>query len=215
MDITWLGHACFRLRSRDVAVVTDPFSGEGWGHQAIATAGNIVTVSHQDPHHSYAEGVTGNPRVVSGPGEYEIGGVMITGIPGLRRTGQGEPPGKNTMYLLLIEDIRVCHLGDIAGPLTSEQLIVAQDAEILLVPVGGNCTINGAESAKVVAQIEPRVIIPMHYATPETAGHLDLEGLDRFRREMGVSELPAQNRFSVTANSLPLEPTVVILEQRR
>jgi L-ascorbate metabolism protein UlaG (beta-lactamase superfamily) len=215
VEITWLGHSCFRLRSRELTIITDPFGADGWGYSAVETAANVVTVSHEDPHHAYVEGVSGKPRIVRGPGEYEIGGVMITGVRTTRRAGEGEPLGKNTLYVFRLEELSVCHLGDLASALTPEQLEYAQDCGVLLVPVGGGCTINGVEAARVVAQIEPRLVLPMHYATPETEGHLALEGLERFKKEMGAGEATPQARLTVTANSLPAEPTVVILEPRR
>lgn len=203
------------MRSRELTIVTDPFGADGWGYPATETTANVVTVSHEDPHHAYVQGVGGQPRIVRGPGEYEIGGVMITGVGTTRRMGEGEPLGKNTLYVFHLEDLSVCHLGDLGSALTPEQLEYAQNCEVLLVPVGGNCTINGAEAARVVAQIEPRLVLPMHYATQETAGHLALEGLERFQKEMGASDATPVARLNLTANSLPDEPTVVILERRR
>lgn len=216
MEITWLGHACFRLRGREVTVLTDPYGGADWGYAPLTVAADIVTLSHAHPHHSDLDGVSGEPRILRGPGEYEIGGVMVWGIPTHRRVGpDGKERARNTAYSVQMEGLTVCHLGDLGYPPGAEQLAQLKNADVLLVPVGGHCTIGGAEAAEIVANIEPTIIIPMHYATPETQGALELDTIDRFCREMGASGLAPQARLNVSAGSLPSEPTVVLLEQRR
>lgn len=215
MEITWLGHACFRVRGKELSIVTDPHRDPGWGYPPIAVSANVVTVSHDDPHHAAVDGVEGTPRVFSGPGEYEIGGAMIWGVQTYRRPpSPGQPRQRNTSFLIKLEDVTICHLGDLGTPLSAEQLGLLKDADVLLLPVGGHCTIGATEAVETISQIEPRLIVPMHYATPETTGHVELESLDRFCAEMGVTGLVAQPRLSVTASSLPSEPTVVVLEPR-
>lgn len=208
MDITWLGHACFRLRGRDVTILTDPFEGDDWGYPPVETTADVVTVSNSHPHHAGLSGISGTPRVLRGPGEYEIGGALIWGV----RT----PPARNTAYVIQLEELSICHLGDLSeGSLTAEQLNHIKDSGVLLVPVGGHCTINAAQATAVIAQVEPKIIVPMHYATDETRGHLELDEIGRFCREMGSTDATPRNRLSVTAASLPSEPTVVLLEARR
>jgi L-ascorbate metabolism protein UlaG (beta-lactamase superfamily) len=174
-----------------------------------------VTVSNPHPHHAWAEGITGNPRVFCDPGEYEIGGALIWGVRTLGvANAEGSAP-KNTSFLIKIEDISVCHLGDLGQRLTADQLTFIKDCDVLLVPVGGHCTLGPSEAAEIVAQIEPKVIVPMHYATAETEGYVDLEGVERFCREMGATELVPQGRLNLTQGGLPATPTVVLLERRR
>jgi L-ascorbate metabolism protein UlaG (beta-lactamase superfamily) len=213
VDLSWLGHACFRLRGRDVTILTDPYSSDGWGYPELATSANIVTISNDHPHHADVSGIEGNPRVLRGPGEYEIGGVLIWGV----RTSR--PPGtsaRNTAFTIQIEELTVCHLGDLAtAPLSAEELTRIKDADVLLVPVGGNCTINATQAAAIVAQVEPRLIVPMHYATDETRGQVTLDEVDRFCKELGATEAAPRARLSVTPTSLPSEPTVVLMEPRR
>ena len=216
MEITWLGHACFRLRGREVTVLTDPYGGTDWGYAPLTVTADIVTLSHTHPHHSDLDGVSGEPRILRGPGEYEIGGVMVWGIPTHRRAGpDGKERARNTAYSVQMEGLTVCHLGDLGFPPGAEQLAQLKNADVLLVPVGGHCTIGAAEAAEIVANVEPTIIIPMHYATPETQGALELDTIDRFCREMGASELAPPARLNVSAGSLPSAPTVVLLEQRR
>jgi L-ascorbate metabolism protein UlaG (beta-lactamase superfamily) len=216
VEITWLGHACFRLRGRDVAILTDPYEGDDWGYPPLAASANVVTISNDHPHHAGVSGVEGQPRVLRGPGEYEIGGALIWGVRTTQRpNGETTARLKNTAFVIQLEELTVCHLGDLAAaPLTAEELTRIKDSDVLLVPVGGHCTINAAQAAEVVAQIEPKIIVPMHYATEETRGHLTLDEIERFCRELGATEAAPRARFNVTQASLPTEPTVVLLDRR-
>jgi L-ascorbate metabolism protein UlaG (beta-lactamase superfamily) len=212
MELTWLGHSCFRLRGRDLTILTDPF-GDRLGLPVVKVSADVVTVSHAEPNHDAIAIVEGAPRVVAGPGEYELAGVMITGVATPRPAGQSRDEPRNTAYLLQLDDVTVCHLGDLAAPLSSEQVSVVKDADVLLVPVGGHCTIDGARAAEVVAEVEPKLVIPMHYQTPGV--RVVLEPVDRFCREIGAAELTPQARLTVTRSSLPDQLTVVLLEPRR
>ena len=217
VDISWLGHACFRLRGRDVTIVTDPFESDGWGYPPLETTADVVTVSNAHPHHAGVSAVSGTPRVLRGPGEYEIGGALIWGVRTPRRAqDEGQPPTRNTAYVIQVEDLTICHLGDLnEATLNDEQLRLIKDSAVLLVPVGGHCTINAAQATEVIAQVEPKIIVPMHYATEQTRGHLELDDISRFCREMGSSDVAPRPRLTVTGASLPGEPTVVLLEPRR
>ena len=215
MEITWLGHACFRLRGREVTILTDPYGGSDWGYAPLSVSADVVTVWHDEPHHANLDAVGGQPRILRGPGEYEIGGAMIWGVATHRRVGpEGKERSRNTAYVIQLEDLTVCHLGDLGFPPGAEQLAQLKNADVLLVPVGGHCTIGGAEAAEIVANIEPTIIVPMHFATPETEGALVLDTIERFCREMGATGLTPQPRLNVSAGNLPAEPTVVLLEQR-
>jgi L-ascorbate metabolism protein UlaG (beta-lactamase superfamily) len=215
VDLTWLGHACFRLRGRDVTILTDPYEAEGLGYAPLATSANVVTISNDHPHHAGLSGVEGRPHVLRGPGEYEIGGALIWGI----RTARA-PEGsmlaattRNTAFIIQLEELTICHLGDLAhAPLTSDQLTHIKDADVLLVPVGGHCTINAQQAAGIVAQVEPRLIVPMHYATNETRGQLSLDEVGQFCKELGATEAAPRSRLSITPTSLPSEPTVALME---
>jgi L-ascorbate metabolism protein UlaG (beta-lactamase superfamily) len=216
VELTWLGHSCFRLRGRDVTIVTDPYSSEDWQYPPLSTEADVVTISNDHPHHSCGAAVQRAQRLIRGPGEYELGGAMILGVrtPRLVQPGDGTS-SKNTVFLIQLEELTICHLGDLGKPLTTEQLAPLKDCDVVLVPVGGGCTIGASEAAAVVAQIEPKVIVPMHYATDETAGVLALDRVERFCREMGAADVQPQARLSVTPATLPNEPTVVLLERRQ
>ena len=215
MDLTWLGHACFRLRGRDVSILTDPYEGADWGYTPLATSANVVTISNDHPHHAGLSRIDGKPRVLRRPGEYEIGGALIWGVRTLRRQTEIVAP-RNTAWIIQLEELTVAHLGDLAeAPLGPEELSRIKDADVLLVPVGGNCTINATQAAEVVSQVEPKLIVPMHYATEETRGHVALDDIDKFCKELGATEATPRARLSITPASLPGEPTVVLLEKSR
>jgi L-ascorbate metabolism protein UlaG (beta-lactamase superfamily) len=206
------------MRGREVTILTDPYEGADWGYAPVATTANVVTISNDHPHHAGVSGIEGKPRVLRGPGEYEIGGALIWGVRTVQRRadGNGLRSPKNTAFVIQLEELTVCHLGDLSdAPLSPEELSRIKDADVLLLPVGGNCTINATQAAAVVAQVEPKLIVPMHYATEETRGFLPLDEIEKFCKELGATEAAPRARLSVTPSSLPSEPTVVLLEKSR
>jgi L-ascorbate metabolism protein UlaG (beta-lactamase superfamily) len=217
VELSWLGHACFRLRGRDATILTDPYEADGWGYPPLATSANVVTISNDHPHHAGLSGVEGRPHVLRGPGEYEIGGVLIWGVRTTRPrdAAASGAPTRNTAFIIQVEELTFCHLGDLAAaPLLPEELTHIKDADVLFVPVGGNCTINATQAAAIVAQVEPKLIVPMHYATEETRGRFPLDEVDRFCKELGATEAAPRSRLSITSTTLPGEPTVVLMTPR-
>lgn len=213
MDLTWLGHGCFRLRGRAAVVVTDPYP-PSLGPRLARLEAELVTVSHQHENHNYVQTVVKDPYVISGPGEYEVSGVTVIGLPTYHDDRKGEVYGRNTVYVIQIDEVRVCHLGDLGHALSDEQLEPIANVDVLLVPVGGGRTLDGARSAELVRQVEPRVVVPMHYSVPGI--RTELAPVERFLREMGVAEAEPQTKLSVqsTASSSEAETRVVVLEPR-
>ena len=209
MEISWLGHSCFRLKGKQATVITDPYSPD-LGYSLGQPAANIVTVSHQHPGHSYTEGVDGNPRAVKGPGEYEISGVLIIGIATFHDEDRGKTRGKNTIYLIEMDEISICHLGDLGHVLTNEQVEELGNVDVLLVPVGGGSTINAAPATEIVRQLEPKVVLPMHYKTEVLKR--GLEPVSRFLKEIGAHDTIPQAKLSFTRSNLPLSSQVFLLE---
>ena len=208
MEITWLGHSCFRLRSDDLAVLTDPLP-DSIGLHMGETSALAVTVSNQHQNHSYWQGVDGNPKVLRGPGEYELSGIYITGIMSL--WSEGDPEDKrNTIYLFEMENLRLCHLGDVSNVLSTGQVEDLTPVDILFVPAGGSCTVEIPQALEMIQRLEPRIVIPMHYGLPGL--RVDLGNLDTFLREMGLRDLQPQARLNISASTLPPEMRVVILE---
>ena len=211
MELVWLGHSCFRIRGRDATVITDPCPKET-GYAIGKQTATIVTVSHDHVGHKNVVAVSGEPRVISGPGEYEISGVLITSIATYHDAEEGKVRGRNVAHLIEIDGVRVCHLGDLGHVPTQEQIEEMSSADVLLVPVGGNTTIDAAAAARTVSLLEPRIIIPMHYATAVSTDVLD--GLDRFLKEMGLKDVSPEAKLTVTRGAIPGETRTVVLEHR-
>lgn len=208
MEITWLGYSCFRLKGKQTTVVTDPFPPD-IGYSLGKLSADIVTVSHQHSGHSYIQGVSGEPKVITGPGEYEISGILTLGIPTYHDIEQGAQRGKNNIFVFEIDEVVVCHLGDLGHALNAEQISKIDSADVLLVPVGGGSTIDATQAAEIVRRVEPKIVIPMHYKT--LVLKRELAPVDRFLKEMGIKESVPQSKLVVNKTSLPLTLQVVLL----
>jgi L-ascorbate metabolism protein UlaG (beta-lactamase superfamily) len=209
MEINWLGHSCFRIKGSQTTVITDPYSpdlGYSLGKQSAA----IVTVSHRHPGHSFVSGIADNPRVIWGPGEYEVTNTLIIGLATFHDKEEGKQRGKNTVYVIELDELSVCHLGDLGHVLTAQQVEEIGNVDILLVPVGDVSTINATSAAEVVRQLEPRIVVPMHYKTPVLTK--ELEPVDRFLKEMGVKDSTSRPKLTITKNNLPASMQVVLLD---
>ena len=212
MEIVWHGHAYFRLKGREGVVVTDPAPRKGASSSARTTA-DVCTISHGHPGHSQVDAVAGHPKVLSGPGEYEVKGIVITGIQTYHDAERGKKRGKNTAYLIEMDDLVVCHLGDLGQVLSAEQVDqIGDNVDVLLVPVGGDGTIDAAQAVEVISLIDPRIVIPMHYRVGNLDSHLD--PVDKFLREMGVTNVEPEQRAVVTKSTLPEATRVIVLEPR-
>jgi L-ascorbate metabolism protein UlaG (beta-lactamase superfamily) len=210
MEIIWYGHSCFRLRGRDATVVTDPCPPTT-GYKIGKLAADVVTVSSSGIEHNYRQAITGEPKYLTGPGEYEIGGVLITGV--RTRSGkENEPEGRNVAFMFDIDDIRVCHLGDLRRVPHADVVEQLGSADILLIPVGGGGTLDARAAAEAVSLLEPRIVIPMRYKT--AASTADLEGVERFLKEMGVEAKAAESRLNITKSGVPADTVVTVLEHR-
>ena len=208
MEISWLGHACFRIRGTQATVITDPYYPDV-GYSLGKPKASVVTVSHQHPGHSYAQGVSGDPKLITGPGEYEIGGVLVIGLATFHDAEGGRQRGKNTVYLMEIDEVSLCHLGDLGHMLTAEQMEELGNVDILLVPVGGVSTIGAPVAAELVRQLEPKAVIPMHYQTEALSRELD--PMERFLKEMGGEQVTPQPKVSFNRSNLPLSTQVYLL----
>ncbi len=209
MDISWLGHSCFRIKGSHATVITDPYPPD-LGYSLGKPTARIVTVSHQHPGHSYIQGVGGEPKPVTRPGEYEISGVLIIGMTTFHDREGGRKRGKNTIYLMEVHVVSVCHLGDLGHVLTTEQVEEIGSVDVLLLPVGGVSTIDAPVAAEVVRQLEPKVVVPMHYKTEALSW--DLEPVDRFLKEMGGKEVNSKPNLSFTKANLPTSTQVFLLD---
>ncbi|MGH2442616.1 MAG: MBL fold metallo-hydrolase [Chloroflexota bacterium] len=210
MEVSYLGHSAFRLRGKDVAIVTDPHP-PSIGISMGKVEAEIVTVSHKSTNHAFVQGVDGKPRIVRGPGEYEIADVLIAGVATRMQPGAGT---SNTAYVFRFDDLAVCHLGDVSSALSDKQVEDLGNIDVLLLPVGGGGALEPGQAAEVVAQLEPSVVVPMHYRI-EGGTVEGLEPVSLFCREMGSKEWAAEPKLSVTRSSLPASTRVAVLEPKR
>ena len=218
-EITWYGHACFRLKDKDATLITDPYD-RSLGLGTLGQKADIVTISHDHPHHNAISSVKGEPFVANGPGEYEVRGVFITGVWSFADDQKGKMHGRNTIFLFHLGDLVVCHLGSLGHTLNSQQVEAIGDVDVLLVPVGFNTTLTTTKAIEVITQIEPKIVVPMHYdrsangkaGNGATAG--DADPLALFTKEMGLKEWEAQDKLSVKGADLPETTRVVVLDAR-
>ncbi|NJN92960.1 MAG: MBL fold metallo-hydrolase [Anaerolineales bacterium] len=199
------------MRDRTTTVITDPYD-KTLGLPLPHPKADIVTISHDVPHHNYTAGLKGDFKVIDGPGEYEIGGIFITGIHLASPKKQAAEVAQNNIYVIYIEDIAVCHLGDLSHVPTQNQVEDLGSIEVLMVPVGGQNTLSAAQSAEVISLIEPYIVIPMHYHLPDLTVKLD--PVEKFLKEMGVTKADTLDVLKLTKTGLPEETQIVLLEAK-
>jgi L-ascorbate metabolism protein UlaG (beta-lactamase superfamily) len=214
MEITWYGHSCFRLAERGMAtVVFVAIDSLTVGYEPLKLKADIVTSSHDAPGHNYLSAVKGYSHAITGPGEFEIGSVFITGV---QMDGQGkkvEEKPRNTLYVFDYMGITVAHLGDMRSVPPQNEIESLGTVHIVLVPVGGGSGLNAAKAAEIVSLLEPNIVIPMHYSTPATK--VPLDRLDKFLKEMGMHEAETVPSLKVSKTSLPDETKLVVLDYQR
>ncbi len=207
-EIRWYGHNCFRIRTREATVITDPV-GRNTGYQMSRQTADIVTLSHDHPGHSNLNAVKPEFKTISGPGEYEVSEVFITGIRTYHDASSGKERGYNTVYVIEAEGMVFCHLGDIGHIPTAEQVEQMAGCDILMVPVGGGPLVTAEQAAEIVSQIEPKVVIPMQFATD--SGDRDRGPLEPFVSALGLGTPEPQDKFTVKLSDLSDAMQLVIL----
>jgi L-ascorbate metabolism protein UlaG (beta-lactamase superfamily) len=210
MEIIWYGHSCFRFSERNMAtVITDPYDHREAGYEPLKLKADIVTISYNSPGHNFISAVKGDPHLITGPGEYEIGGVFITGV---QTNGQARKSDElhNTLYVIDYNGLTVAHLGNLNRVPTQAEIEELGPVNVALVPIGGGNALNAAKAAEIISLLEPAIAIPMRYAIPGAADNL--EPLSKFLKEMGLNEAETQPSLKITStNSLPEETKVVVL----
>jgi L-ascorbate metabolism protein UlaG (beta-lactamase superfamily) len=208
LDITWYGHSCFRLTERNrISVVTDPFS-ENIGLPVPRLKADVITVSHDEPGHNNISAVKGAPHILTGAGEYEIGGVFINGI--AMHSVSDDIARYNVAYRFAYDSgLTVLHLGDLAHVPDHSTVENFGEVNALLIPVGGGNGLRASQAAEVVALIEPHFIIPMHFGMSDV--NLDLEPVDKFLKAMGVSTVQEMDVLKLTTGDLPEQSQVIVL----
>ncbi|MFH1112003.1 MAG: MBL fold metallo-hydrolase [Patescibacteria group bacterium] len=215
MNIEWFGQSCIKIQTKpgpngEVTVIFDPFDPAKVGLKLPKLSGDIVAITHDHFDHNYLAGVSGDYFLIKGPGEYEVKQTFIYGIPGFHDNTGGSERGPITMYLLESEGMLLAHMGDLGQTqLTDEQLEQLEGVDILILPVGGVYTIDAKQAVEIISQIEPRIVIPIHYALP--GSKIKLDNLDKFLKVMGIKNSEAVAKFKISKKDLPVEETKVIV----
>lgn len=214
MELVHIGHSCFRLKGKNATVITDPYDPASTGLKLPKITADIITISHDHKDHNYAKGIEESEITFKGPGEYELKNVKILGIGTFHDLTHGAERGKNTVFRIEIDNIAVVHLGDLGHKLSDSQVDDLGVVDILLVPVGGIYTLNAEAAAATVSQIEPKIIIPMHYKTEGMNENVfgKIDGVDVFLKEMGKTGIVPQEKLTISKEKLPIEPTLLVVE---
>jgi L-ascorbate metabolism protein UlaG (beta-lactamase superfamily) len=214
--ISWAGQSCFQIsvsnsRDHEANIVIDPFNEDAVGLKLPNMSADILLVTHNHKDHNNISGVKGEPFVIQGPGEYEVKGVFVQGILSSHDDQEGKEKGQNTIYVIEAEGTRFCHLGDIGQKqLTDEQLEKIDRVDVLMIPVGGNgFTISSAEASKIIGQIEPKIVIPMHYALPKLK--FDLDDVAKFLKAMGKPSIAPVDKLTLKDSTMPKEGAMEIV----
>lgn len=217
MEITYLGHSCFKLKSKQGTVVTDPYGPEV-GFSMPSTSADIITVSHGHFDHNAVKNVSGTARrekpfLITSPGEYEVGGISVFGYPTYHDAVEGKEKGSNVIYVIQIDGVRIAHLGDLGHELSESLVEELGTVDVLLCPVAGVYGILDAKGAiDVIHALEPSYVVPMHYLTDkhDKKAFIGMQTAQDFMKEYGVSKEPVE-LLSVNAGSLPDSTELVLL----
>lgn len=222
MQIIWHGHSLFSItttpeKNSQIKIVIDPYD-KSLGLRIPKLEADIVLVTHDHPDHNNVKAVSKNtstdsentPFLIEGPGEYEVKNIFIQGVLSAHDDFGGEERGRNTIYTIESENIKLCHLGDLGQKeLTEKQLEKIGEVDILMIPIGGVYTLSAEEAAKIMSQLEPKITIPMHYAIPNLK--LKLDSLDKFLKVFGIKNLSQMNKLSIKKKDIPSEEVKIIV----
>ena len=218
MDITYLGHSSFKIKTKFATVVTDPFDPQKVGLKYTGVEGEIVTVSHLHDDHNATERVSGVKKIIEGPGEYEVSGISIMGFASYHDDKKGEERGGNTIYVIEADGLRLAHLGDLGHILSDDLVSEMGTIDILMVPVGGVYTIDSKEAGEVVGKIDPYFVMPMHYNVQGlTLSQAEkMEPVETYLKESG---LPVENlpKFTIKKEDILEDQNtkVIVLEKKQ
>jgi len=214
MQITWHGQSFFEIKVKrnkensEVKIAIDPFD-EKIGLKVPKVEADILLITHQHYDHNNKKAILGNPFLIEEPGEYEVKGIFVKGISSFHDNSQGKERGLNTIYKIEVEEMKICHLGDLGQKeLAEQQVEEIGEVDILMVPVGGVYTIGSKEAANIVSQIEPKIVVPMHYKIPKLK--LDLQGKEKFLKVMGAEGVEPQKKLKINLKDLLREETEIV-----
>ena len=209
MEVTWLGQSCFKIQGKETTIVIDPYDPKIGLKLPKKLIADLLLITHDHFDHNYKKGVTGNYYLIDTPGEYEIKGALITGLQLFHDKKQGQERGTTTAYIIELDGIKICHLGDIGQDLSEDEIDKIGDIDIMMIPVGGNFTINSEEAARIIGEIEPKIVVPMHYKIPCLT--LDLHEVEKFTQKV-KAKAEKSDVIKIKEGALPQETSVYILK---
>lgn len=210
MEITHIGHSCFKIKSKDATIVIDPYDPKKTGIKFSKLTADIVLSTHDHKDHNFVSGVEAD-LVVQSAGEYELKDVYIDGLPTFHDDKKGEERGRNTIFQLHLDEMRLLHLGDLGHELTKDTLEKLGEIDVLIIPVGGTYTIDAKTATKVISSIEPAIVIPMHYQTKGLELSEKIEPLKKFLDEMGIEKVTEVDKLKVVKKDVPEETQVIVI----
>lgn len=215
MDIQYLGHSSFKIKGKTGTIVTDPFDPAMIGLKFPPCEADIVTISHDHADHNQAKLVNEVKRVIDGPGEYEISDISFIGIQSFHDNQKGELRGKNTIYVIEMDEMRILHLGDLGHSLSSNIIEEIGSIDIAFVPVGGYYTIGPKEAVELVTSLEPSIVIPMHYKVEGLQAEIgdNLLEVDEFLKDVGMP-IERIEKLSIKKSEIGEGQKVVVLERK-
>lgn len=212
MEITFIGHACFRVKGKNHTLVFDPYDPKKTGYKLPELTGDILLVSHDHDDHNYVEGVSGHRLLINSPGEYEVEGTFIYGVETFHDENRGSKRGRNVLYHVEMDEINILYLGDLGHELSQETLNRLPAVDVLLIPVGGIYTIDAKKASRVISSLEPGIVVPMHYQTEKLTGlSKELDPLEKFLDEMGVENVKKIDKLKVRKSDIPEETEVIVI----
>jgi L-ascorbate metabolism protein UlaG (beta-lactamase superfamily) len=217
MKIQWLGHACFLLTSESgTRIITDPYTPGAFGldYGSIAEEADIVTVSHDHADHNNVADVKGKPQVVQGAGAHEAKGIRFKGVATFHDPSSGSQRGANTLFCFAVDGVNVCHLGDLGHDLDDRAVAEAGPVDVLLIPVGGNFTIDAAVANRVCDKLKPKMVIPMHFRN-DRCPNFPVTGVDEFVAMRSSVRRLHSSEVTVRKEELPATVETVVLQPAR
>lgn len=216
MIISWFGQSCFKIQGEKSILVTDPFDNS-FGLKMPRLAADVVTTSHDHKDHNntkMVKGITENqPFIIDSPGEYEVKNIFIYGVKAYHDNKEGQERGENIIYRIGIDGISIAHLGDLGHALSNGQIEKLEGVDILMIPVGGSYTLNAKQATEVISQIEPQIVIPMHYHIPGLKTPKKLDSADTFCKEIGVCPTEKITKYKINKKDLPSEKMEIVILQ--
>lgn len=217
IEIFYLGHAAFRIHTTSATIVIDPFDPKEVGLPWKNQDADLVLTTHEHWDHHFLQGINGSPYVISCPGEYEVKGVQVFGIPAFHDKTQGKDRGPMTLYSLEVEGIHIAHLGNLGHRLEEKHLKELENVDILILPTGGFSTIDSKEAAQIVSDLEPSIVIPMHYLVEGMLPKYKERGFSPvadFIKAMGVEAAEPVDKVKIkSVDDLPEETKVVVMKR--